>query len=187
MNTSATAASVGNVVLLGYRGSGKTTVGGLLAARLQLPFVDTDALVETAAGMPVREVFATRGEAHFRQLEAQALRQALGGAACVAALGGGAVLLTENQALIRTQPVRAWLRSAPEELLRRITLDPRSADLRPALTSASPADEIRQLLAARSGLYAALATMVVETDGCGPADVALEIARRLASTRETAP
>ncbi len=86
------------IVLIGFMGAGKTTVGRLLAARLGLPFADTDVIIEQRAGRPIREIFATEGETGFRALEHQVTARLLAGSETVLALGGGAVAASGHPA-----------------------------------------------------------------------------------------
>ncbi len=147
------------VVLTGYRGTGKTTVGRLAADRLGLPFFDTDALVEARAGRPIPAIFASDGEAGFRALE----REICAGLAVVEgviATGGGAVLDPGNVEALRRGARVFLLEGPPEELARRC-----APGDRPALTTFSPLDEIRAVLAARADAYRAAADHCVWT-GC---------------------
>jgi shikimate kinase len=143
------------VILLGYRGSGKTTVGRKLADRLWLKFVDTDDLIVASAKKSIREIFEQQGESHFRDLEVRAVRDAVGRADHVIALGGGAVLREENRALLKSLEVkRIYLRCEPQVLLRRIQSDASTAANRPALTDLGGGiEEIARLLAIREPLY----------------------------------
>jgi shikimate kinase len=100
-------ASVRRIVLTGFMGAGKTTVGRLLAARLNWDFLDLDALIEARTGLSVPSIFATHGESHFRQLESQALACALGRSRVVLALGGGAPEVLTNRLLLEQTPATA--------------------------------------------------------------------------------
>lgn len=97
------------VYLTGFMGAGKTTVGGLLARRLEWPFVDLDARVEESAGMTVRDLFASRGEAAFRALEHQALAATLELEDAVVATGGGTLTFAANRDLVRNRGLVVWL------------------------------------------------------------------------------
>lgn len=154
-----------NIILIGYRGCGKTSVGRSLAARLGWSLVDTDARVEAAAGRTIREIFAQDGEAAFRALEAVAVAEVARGAHQVVSVGGGAVLSATNCAALRRAGVCIWLIAPPEELHRRVQADSRHAATRPALTAQNELDEVRHLLKQRAPLYAAVAEHVVDTAG----------------------
>jgi shikimate kinase len=153
------------VILIGYRGSGKTTVGRRLAERLGWEFVDTDAAIEEKAGRTIREVFETEGEAAFRKIEAVALDRALAGRRRVVSAGGGAVLLHQNRKSMRAAGACVWLTAPPAELYRRISGDERSSGQRPDLTDRPGVSEIEAVLQARLPVYEAMADHVVDTLG----------------------
>jgi shikimate kinase len=102
-------ANIRRLVLTGFMGAGKTTVGRQLADRLSWEFVDLDAAIEASAGLTVPEIFATHGEAHFRKLESQALAAALGRKKIVLALGGGAPESLTNRLLLEQTPATATI------------------------------------------------------------------------------
>ncbi len=110
-----------NVTLMGFMGSGKTTVGRILATRLGWDFVDTDRLVESKAGIPIPEIFAERGEAGFRELEAAAIQEVSRGDRQVIATGGGAILDPANRLALRMAGVVVHLKASPEMLWRRVS------------------------------------------------------------------
>ncbi len=161
-----------NVILIGYRGCGKTCVGRAVAARLRWTFVDTDAQVEAAARRSIREIFEQDGEATFRQLETRVIAQVTGAAGQVIAVGGGAVLSAANRAALQQAGVCVWLTAPAAELLGRTQTDPRTGALRPRLTELSELEEVRHLLAERDPLYAAVAHHIVETRARSIPDVA---------------
>ena len=162
------------VVLIGYRGTGKTSVGRLVAERLGIPFVDTDALIEARAGRPIPAIFAADGEEGFRVLEREVCT-GLAGAQGVIATGGGAVLDQVNVEALRRGARVFLLEGSPEELARRC-----AAGDRPALTGLPPLDEIRTLLAARHGAYRAAADHCIWTGCRGPDAVAGQVVAALA-------
>jgi len=124
-----------NVILIGYRGCGKTCVGRELAARLHWPFVDTDEQVEATAGRSIREIFEQDGEVAFRQLEPRAIADVTRASGQVIAVGGGALLSAANRAALRQAGVCVWLTAPATELRRRLRADPRTGATRPALTA----------------------------------------------------
>lgn len=152
-----------NIILIGARGAGKTSVGRRLAQRLQRPFVDTDERIERLTGRSVRELFAERGETGFRDLESKSLRQALLENGQVVSIGGGAVVRDENRNCLRTSGLCVWLTAPAAELARRVAADQRGAEARPALTTLAPAEEMERLLEERSPLYAQLADLTLDT------------------------
>src|SRR5262245_50921173 len=140
-----------SVVLVGYRGSGKTTVGRKLADRLWLKFVDTDDLITSRAGKSIKEIFEHDGEANFRELELAAVREALTKSDHVIALGGGAIVRAETRSLLKQAGRKVvYLRCDPKMLLQRIQADPQTTNARPNLTEPGGGiEEIRSLLATR--------------------------------------
>src|SRR5215217_1251232 len=124
-----------SVFLIGYRGSGKSTVGRRLADRLWQSFHDSDELVVKQAGMTIKEIFAAEGEAGFRDRESAVVRELAMLDDHVVALGGGAVLRQQNRDALKAAGHKViYLRCEPQELLKRIHADPATAANRPALT-----------------------------------------------------
>ncbi|MEO8271752.1 MAG: shikimate kinase [Aureliella sp.] len=165
-----------HIYLMGYRGSGKSSVGRRLAERLGLPVVDTDTLVESTAGQSIREIFAIEGEAGFRQREAVAVAcVASANSPTVIALGGGAILRPENQRIIGSTGRVVWLQGSPASLLARIQADQTTAERRPRLSTHSDYDEIVEILAAREPIYRQLASLAVDTDRQTPDELVTEI------------
>jgi shikimate kinase len=154
------------IALIGYRGTGKSTVGRRLAERLARPFADLDREVEALAGRSIRSIFEEEGEGAFREWEARALaglvERLQGG---VLATGGGAILLESNRTRLREFGFVAWLTAETEELARRLLGSRRGVEDRPALTSAGTLNEIAGVLEVRSPLYRATADAVIPTDG----------------------
>jgi shikimate kinase len=143
------------IVLIGYRGSGKTSIGRKLADRLWYKFVDVDDLIVAKAGKSIREIFAQDGEPKFRDIETEALREVLARDDHVIGLGGGTLGREANRTMLRESGARViYLRCEPEVLLKRVQADPKSAENRPNLTSLGGGiEEIRQVLAAREPIY----------------------------------
>ena len=152
--------------LIGFMGSGKTTVGQLLASRLGWAFADLDQAIAAAAGLSVAEIFAREGEAGFRRRETEALRAAAGGRRAVVATGGGAACREENLALMLSAGWVVALLVSPAEAIRRTG----SRSGRPLLDGRTdPLAAATELLAARQPFYAR-AHLLVETDGRPPED-----------------
>lgn len=158
------------IVLVGFMGAGKTTVGRLLAARLGVPFTDSDHVVETRAGKPIRQVFADDGEPAFRQLEHEVIAELLTGTGRVLAVGGGAVGHPLTSKLLAEAPV-AYLRVSYGEAVARVGGD----GGRPMLSRPDIAD----VYAGRQAAYSAVATVTVDVDGRAPQDIAADILARL--------
>jgi shikimate kinase len=160
----------GGLALVGYRGTGKTTVGRILAARLGRPFVDADAELERRLGCTIRDLFARGDEATFRDHEQAILAELACRPGLILATGGGAVLREANRRALRDLGVVAWLRADPEAIARRLRAD--GGYDRPALTAAGTLAEIATVLTDRLPLYREVADFAVETDGRCPEDVA---------------
>ncbi|MCS6861593.1 MAG: shikimate kinase [Abditibacteriales bacterium] len=180
-----------NVLLIGFMGAGKTTVGRLLAERLDYQFVDTDDLVVERAGKPIPRIFAEDGEAQFRQWETEVIRSLQGRAQHVIALGGGAVKRAENLPLLKAVGAIVYLAASPAELARRIHAMP---GVRPLIdgdgakkTLPEVEGRVRELLAERLPLYERAADIVIETTGLTAEQVCQEVVRWLGSARVSAP
>jgi shikimate kinase len=151
-----------------------------LAARLGYESVDADDVVEEAVGLSIAEIFATSGEAGFRELEAQAIEALVGKRRMVIGLGGGAVLREENRRAVREAGGQVvWLTAGVPTILARLAADTATASRRPNLTKSGGREEVEALLAARTPLYRECATLIVDTEGKSAAEVADEIAARL--------
>lgn len=138
------------VVLVGMMGAGKTAVGRAVAARLGVPFLDSDAEIETAANMKVSEIFERDGEAFFRAREAEVIARLLDATPGILSTGGGAFLMEENRARITARGVSVWLDANLELLWSRV----RHKDTRPLLRVADPKARLAEIYAARVPIYA---------------------------------
>ena len=157
------------IVLIGYRGSGKTTLARLLALRLKWEWVDSDAEIELRAGKSIAQIFLHAGENEFRQMETQVLESWTNRDNLVIATGGGAVVRVENHPLIKQNALVVWLDEPAELLYERISRDANSRERRPALTSLGGGlEEVKLLLAQRAPLYRACADIVVSTGRSSP-------------------
>jgi shikimate kinase len=157
--------------LIGYRGSGKTTVGRVVAERLGWRFLDADGVLEEQYGQTIREIFAEEGETGFRNKEATVLADVCGQREAVIATGGGVVLRETNRDLLKRSGFVAWLSADPHVLLERIQADPTTAARRPALAGGGLA-EIQQLLGVREPLYRACADVEVAVAALSPEQAA---------------
>jgi shikimate kinase len=167
------------VALVGYRGTGKSTVGRLLALAMNRTFVDVDREIEARSGRSIDVIFAESGETEFRDCEERTLAELLDRfPEAVVATGGGSVLRQRNRDRIREFGHVVWLTAFPDELARRIAADERSGLVRPSLTSAGPVDEIAAVLRVRMPIYEGLADLVIETGGKSPDEVAAAILER---------
>jgi shikimate kinase len=159
------------VVLTGMMGTGKTSVGERLAAQLGAPFVDTDVLVERAAGRSVAEIFAADGEAAFRAAERRAIGEALVVPRAVVATGGGAISDADNLAALRAAAPIICLTARPDVILQRAR---RAGPTRPLLQGDDAAARIAALLAARADAYAQ-ADLTIDTSSRVLDDVVAEV------------
>ena len=165
-----------NVVLIGYRGTGKSTVGRLLASQLDMPFVDADEELERRAGRSIRDIFASGGESVFRDLETAVLVDLMGEDKRVLALGGGVILRPENRALIcQATNCVVWLQGDAQTLAQRISADRTTSLRRPNLTATGGREEIEHLLAMREPLYRECAQFTVRTEGQSPEQIASQV------------
>lgn len=137
------------LVLVGLMGAGKTAVGTLVAARLGVPFVDSDREMEQAANRTIAEIFAEDGEAFFRQKETQVLDRLLHGDPCVLSTGGGAYLAEANRELISNAGVAVWLRADLDLLWDRV----KHKNTRPLLHVPDPRAKLAELYEARLPFY----------------------------------
>ena len=168
-----------NLVLIGYRGTGKSTVARLVAERLGWPWFDADAEIEERSGKSIARLFAEDGEATFRDWESQVVADLARREQCVLALGGGAVMRAENRAAIRSGGKVVWLTASPETLWRRIQDDLVTAQRRPNLTAAGGITEIIATLDARNPIYRECADWDVDTQDRTPGEVADAIVEQL--------
>ncbi len=166
---------------MGYRGSGKTTVGQLLARALGAQWMDSDVMIVDRAKMSIKEIFDKLGEQAFRDLETQVIEQIAsqsspeGTVSQVVSLGGGAILRPENRRLLRASGRCVWLSGSPDSLWRRISSDGASASSRPNLTDHDGYKEVEEVLAVRAPIYQELADFTVNTDNRSPDDIVEEI------------
>jgi shikimate kinase len=147
------------VSLRALPGSGKSTVGRQLARRLQLPFFDSDQVIEQQLGCSIRAYFEREGEERFREIEESVIDQLTQSSNCVLSTGGGVVLRPANRQRLRERSQVVYLNSSPDELFRRLRHDVN----RPLLQVADPLKRLRDLYAQRDPLYRETARFVIET------------------------
>jgi shikimate kinase len=167
------------VALVGYRGTGKNTVGRLLAERTGRRFVDADRRFVESVGLSIGEFFARHGEAAFRDREEEILRAAIDPPDSVLATGGGVVLRAANRALLREFGCVVWLSAEPADIIERLRHDAEGMRDRPALTAAGTFAEVEDVLRLRSPLYREIADLTVDTTARTPDQVVDEIVRAL--------
>jgi shikimate kinase len=168
-----------NLVLIGYRGTGKSTVAQLLAEKLGMEVVSLDQEIVRRAGHSIPEIVAAHGWPHFRDLESAVTRQVCERDNIIIDAGGGVILRTENVEHLRRSGKLFWLQASVATIVRRI--EPGTE--RPALTAGkSFTEEVEDVLRERTPLYAAAAHHHVETDTRSPEQVAAEVARLYGSS-----
>jgi shikimate kinase len=175
------------IYLVGYRGSGKTTVGRLLADALGWSFVDADDVIEARAGQSIAAIFSAEGEAGFREREAANLRDLSSRDRYVIATGGGVVLRADNRQLLRATGHCVWLTGEPATLSRRLEGDPTTRARRPALTALPGPAEVERLLREREPFYREVAHSVVATETQSPEAVVSAILSAWATSSSTSP
>lgn len=167
-----------NIVLIGYRGCGKTTVGRLLADALAMRLVDTDQrVIRDCGSMSLKLIWQTLGESQFRRIEARVLRQLLDGDNQVLSLGGGAVIDPQGRQIVAQarRALRIYLQCDADELARRIAADASRADRPSTGTIANNLQRITEQLAVRQPIYLSVADRVVNVTRQSPAQVAQQI------------
>jgi shikimate kinase len=165
-----------SIVLTGMMGSGKSSLGKKLAARLQVPFIDADAELEKAEGMTIPEMFAKHGEPWFRAKEKITIAMLLNGPNAVIATGGGAVMDPLTRKLIREKAVGVWLQADVPTLFARVAKDKN----RPLLQKPDPQQELATILAAREAFYAE-APVHHRTDDAAMNEVLEALVKKLAA------
>ena len=150
-----------NIILTGFMGSGKTSVGVRLSYRLRMPVEDTDKMIERRAGRSVSELFEEEGEACFRERETALLRELLDRKGrCIYSVGGGTPVRPRNQELLKQLGKVVYLRVKPETVYQRLKED----DTRPLLQCPDPLGRIRELMESRKEAYEACADLVLDAD-----------------------
>lgn len=159
-----------NIILTGFMGCGKTTVGIRLSYRLRLTMEDTDKLIEKEEGRTISEIFRTDGEPFFRELETECLKKLLTTAKNkIISVGGGLPVKEENRVLLKQLGTVVYLRAGAETIYERTKHD----TSRPLLQGEDPQGKIRTLLAAREAVYESAADIIIDVDKKG-FDVILE-------------
>jgi shikimate kinase len=154
-----------NLFLIGYRCSGKTTVGKSVAMKIGWSFVDSDMLVTQECGKSIKDIIDTEGWDAFRRMECSTLKRICTKDRQVVATGGGVVLDSNNVAAMQAGGKVIWLRAAAETIQKRMHQDKNTGDFRPALTDSGSEAEIKDLLLKRDPYYQSASDFIVHTDG----------------------
>ena len=164
-----------NLVLIGYRCTGKTTIGRLLAEKLGWPLVDTDTLIQQRAGKSIKDIVAAGGWPEFRRLEREVIADVAAEDRQVIGAGGGAILDEANRNALRAGGRVVLLAAAPEIIWQRMKADPKTLAERPNLTDSGGIAEVRNVLAEREAAYQAACHYAVPTDRWSPDEAAARI------------
>jgi shikimate kinase len=152
-----------NIVLIGYRCSGKTAVGRVLADELGMSFADTDLLIEEDAGESIEAILSTKSWDHFRNLERDLIEKASKRDNQVIATGGGVVVNQENVKNLKKDGWVVWLDAKPKVLKERMDKEQQSGNIRPSLTGVDPLAEIEEVMNARRPMYQEAGDFMVDT------------------------
>lgn len=149
-----------NIVLIGFMGSGKTTVGKALSEKCGREFLDTDALIEANEGRKISEIFAKEGEAHFRKLEYDVLNNLTEAKDKIISTGGGIVTYPDNRGLLKKAGKVVYLRVKPETVVKRLEGD----ESRPLLMGDDKLSKVENLLSSRKAMYEEAADIIIDVD-----------------------
>jgi shikimate kinase len=152
-----------NIVLIGYRGSGKSAVGRRLAERLELKFVDTDDLIEERQGVPISDIVKSHGWGHFRKLERNTIEEISNEDHLIIAPGGGAVLDSDNVKAFKKNGVIIWLKAERQTLLKRLNQDAGTNTRRPTLTGKGTSEELKEVMSLREPIYERVSEIQIDT------------------------
>ncbi len=177
-----TARSIQNLALIGFMGTGKTSIGRLVAEQLHYDFVDTDELIESSTGRTIPEIFAQQGEVAFRQLEARLVEELAARMRTVISTGGGLPVNPANLASLKTHALVVCLWASPEKIFERV----RAQTHRPLLHDPDPMAKIRSLLAAREPAYRQ-ADVLINTELRSAREVAQQVLHQFRSALPDQP
>jgi len=166
-----------NIVLIGFMGTGKSIIGRDLVKRLEMPCKDTDAMIVKRSGMEISEIFERHGEAYFRELESQVVKEVSQETNTIIFCGGGVVLNKENVNNLRRGGRLILLRAKPETILERLTGD----ETRPVLKDNLSLEGIQEIMNKRNQAYNEAADIAIDTDNKSVEEISLEIINKLYS------
>lgn len=172
------------IALIGYRGTGKSTVARHLALELACNWADADVDIELKAGKSIAAIFADDGESRFRDLEQEVLAELVARDNIIIAAGGGVVLREANRRQLAHCDCVVWLNAAPATILARLADDATTAGRRPNLTTAGGEAEVVRLLAERLPLYTRCADLAIDTDDKTPGEIARLIISQVHLSKE---
>jgi len=164
-----------NIVLIGFRGTGKSTVGRLLSKRLERDFIDSDKQIESSTEKTIKSIFEEDGEEGFRKIEADTIAELSKADNKVISAGGGAVLKEDNVRNLKDNGFLVLLEATPEIIHNRIEQDEKTTQQRPSLTDKKPLDEIKHLIEQRDHAYKSAADFTINTSYVSCEDIVNEI------------
>lgn len=164
-----------NIILIGFMGAGKTTIGQKLARRLQMDFVDTDQQIEKEQHCTVSKIFRDKGEVQFRRMETELLSRLLDCENTVISVGGGLPVQTENHEYLKKLGITVYLKAAKETLIERL----KGGTGRPLLQGGELEHKITDLMKKRESIYESVADTILKTDQKTPGQIVDELERIL--------
>jgi len=164
-----------NIVLIGFMGSGKSTIGRLLAQKLNYDFVDTDALVEAKTKQQIKDIFEKRGEPAFRQIEAQVVAEVAKAEGKVIACGGGVILNSKNIQALQKNGLIVYLKAEPEVLYGRV----KGSEIRPLLNVPDPEARFYEIFSERCLHYEKAADLIIDITELKPSEIVRKITENL--------
>lgn len=163
-----------NLVLVGFMGTGKTTIGKLLAERLNWTYIDTDILIEQKTGLTIPMIFEQFGESYFRDIESEVIKETMQKLHQVISTGGGIVLREQNMGAMKSNGLVVCLTAIPETIYERTKFD----DYRPLLKIENPKQRIQELLESRAPFYAK-ADIIIDTTILKPKEIVTQIMNKI--------
>ena len=162
-----------NIVFIGFMGTGKTLISNLLANKKALSLIDTDDLIVEKSKLPIVDIFAQKGEKHFRDLETNILKSLLDKEKSIISTGGGIILKEENRKLLKQLGLVIWLQADTEAIINRLKHD----TSRPLLQGSDDEkkQKIQSLLTTRNSLYQACSDLIIDTSSLTPTDIITKI------------
>ncbi len=166
---------LGNISIIGFMGSGKSTIGRIIAKKLDLLFIDLDNIIELSEESLISDIFDRKGEEYFRDIESRVVRKIYNNNNCVFACGGGVVHRRENMELIRGSSRVVYLETSPDTAFKRL----KGASNRPLIKTEDPEKKISDLIKGRRPLYEKYSDINFNTDNTGPGKAADMIIKKL--------
>ncbi len=168
-----------NISLIGFMGSGKTTIGKLLAERTGYLFIDLDRIIELSESKTINEIFTCSGEEYFREIESKIIKKVYFNNKCVFACGGGVILRGENMKLIRKNSTVFYLEISPREALNRL----KGTSDRPLLQTSDKLKNVNALLESRNSMYEKYSDIIIQNDGNSAKSAVDEILKKFQNNK----